>query len=85
MEAQSGLKHRLKRARGRQSVAVEHLLNSSMTQEPGGDPAVQVQGRAHTSSSHRLRGCWSLQCQAPEDKLRQGEKPAGTELAQANL
>lgn len=48
-------------------------------------PAGQVQGRGHTSSSHRLRGCWSLQCQAPEDKMRQGEKAAGMELAQANL
>lgn len=45
-------------------------------------PAVQVQGRGHTS---RLRGCWSLQCQAPEEKLRQGEKSAGMELAQGNL
>lgn len=48
-------------------------------------PAGRVQGRGHTSSSHRLRGCWSLQCQAPEDKMRQGEKAAGMELAQANL
>lgn len=44
-------------------------------------PAVQVQGSQQLLT--QTRGSWSLQCQAPEDKLRQ--KPAGMELAQANL
>lgn len=52
MEAQSGLKHRLKRARGRQSVAVEHLFNSNMTQVPCGDLPACCAGMSQ--GSHQL-------------------------------